>query len=280
MAQKTASGGLSLAGKGFFGSLCAGTFSLGVWQTQRYYEKQDMIAERQQALSKEPLTHFTFDRHDFHRMRIKGKYLYEKECLVGPRSAPLGALPEKSGSAGGMSPSPMGYFVLTPFQLSDGDGKHFVMVNRGWIPRFLVHDDRHPNKYLVPFWERPTKEISLTCITTPTEKPRIIVPEHKMNGEGIPELLWMDFTTLQEYVKSDSDPDTIMLSLVTAVQDEQQEQQDNETSQVNRSFPVAPPLKSLGEFKTSPMIHVGYAATWYGLATAGMVMTRMLILRK
>jgi hypothetical protein len=42
-------------------------------------------------------------------------------------------------------------------------------------------------------------------------------------------------------------------------------------------FPVQPPLETVGEFKTTPMIHAGYAFTWFGLAGAGVVMTRKLI---
>ena len=42
-------------------------------------------------------------------------------------------------------------------------------------------------------------------------------------------------------------------------------------------FPVQPPLETVGEFKVTPMIHAGYAFTWFGLASAGVVMTRKLI---
>lgn len=44
-----------------------------------------------------------------------------------------------------------------------------------------------------------------------------------------------------------------------------------------KSFPVQPPLETVGEFKVTPMIHAGYAFTWFGLASAGLVMTRKLI---
>ena len=45
----------------------------------------------------------------------------------------------------------------------------------------------------------------------------------------------------------------------------------------NVKFPVQPPLETVGEFKVTPMIHAGYAFTWFGLASAGVVMTRKLI---
>mmetsp|Transcript_2746 Transcript_2746/g.3708 ORF Transcript_2746/g.3708 Transcript_2746/m.3708 type:complete len:274 (-) Transcript_2746:135-956(-) len=273
MAQQGATVGLSLAGKGFFGSLCAGTFGLGVWQTNRYFEKTGLVAERQEALALEPLSDFTFEKNDFHRMRLKGNYLYEKECLMGPRSPPLGALPDKPGSSGqGMARAPMGYYVLTPFQVSGLDKNQVLIVNRGWIPRHLVHHDRRPREYVVPTWDRPDGTVSITCISSNPENPKIVVPEHKLNLDPI-ELFWMDLKTLREHIKSESSLTTpVVLSLVTAVQDED----DGPAT----SYPVSPPAQHVGEFKTTPIIHAGYATTWYGLATAGLYMTRMLILRK
>jgi cytochrome oxidase assembly protein ShyY1 len=44
-------------------------------------------------------------------------------------------------------------------------------------------------------------------------------------------------------------------------------------------YPAQPPADVVGDFKTTPMIHAGYAATWYGLAGAGLFMTRALITR-
>ena len=44
-------------------------------------------------------------------------------------------------------------------------------------------------------------------------------------------------------------------------------------------YPAQPPADVVGDFKTTPMIHVAYAVTWYSLAAAGLVMTRKLITR-
>uniref|UniRef100_A0A7S2VAB1 SURF1-like protein n=1 Tax=Entomoneis paludosa TaxID=265537 RepID=A0A7S2VAB1_9STRA len=159
------------------------------------------------------------------------------------------------------------------------------MVNRGWIPRYFVHDDRRPREFLVPTWDRPTGPLTVTCISNTPEKPKIVVPEHKMDG-AMAELFWMDFKTLKEHISGGSDDvvgdkgsnDPTILAMVTAVQED--DGSDDTISDMPTSYPVAPPAKTVGEFKTTPMIHAGYAATWYGLATAGLVMTRMLILRK
>ena len=47
--------GLSTLGTLFFGSLCASTFGLGVWQSQRYFEKIDQVEQRKVELSADPV---------------------------------------------------------------------------------------------------------------------------------------------------------------------------------------------------------------------------------
>lgn len=47
----------------------------------------------------------------------------------------------------------------------------------------------------------------------------------------------------------------------------------------NTLFPVQPPVEAIGEYKVSPMVHAGYAFTWFGLSGAGIYMTRKLITR-
>eukprot|EP00977_Amphora_coffeiformis_P022822 scaffold11610_cov90-Amphora_coffeaeformis.AAC.1 len=112
--------GLSLAGKAVFGSLCAGTFGLGVWQTQRYFEKQTLMQQREVDLKAPPLTDLTLLQQppsgssssssssvSFRRIQLQGHYLHQAEFLVGPRGPPPGALPDKPGSsAAGMSSAP------------------------------------------------------------------------------------------------------------------------------------------------------------------------------
>lgn len=148
--------GISTAGKVFFGSLCAGTFGLGVWQTQRYFIKQTLVAQRQAELAQEPVTDLEVlssyaqpgngTETSFRKVRLRGTFRHDQEILVGPRGPPPGALPDKAGSsAQGMSSSPQGYFVLTPLVLTksanqaaaDAAEDTTVWVNRGWIPRHL-----------------------------------------------------------------------------------------------------------------------------------------------
>ena len=148
-AQSTTSGGSSTGsnntiGKIFFPSLCAITFTLGTWQTQRYFEKVDMVQKRKDDLSLDPLS---FDQwrllnHDNHvgaspsssssgsngeeasksyrRVIIQGKFDHTNSILIGPRGPPPGALATSGpnsglgGGGGGMSSSLQGYWVITP----------------------------------------------------------------------------------------------------------------------------------------------------------------------
>jgi surfeit locus 1 family protein len=157
---------LSLGGKVFFGSLCAGTFGLGCWQTQRLFEKQKQIEIRQEELELEPASSkelFQATDTSFRRYLLQGKYLYDKEVLVGPRGPPPGALPDQPGaSAGGMSSAPQGYFVVTPLQIT---GSQTVLVNRGWVPRnMVVKDPQLPNQRLYQ-WDRPRQtDVQVTAI--------------------------------------------------------------------------------------------------------------------
>jgi surfeit locus 1 family protein len=154
--------GLSLAGQVFFGSLCAGTFGLGVWQTRRYFEKVDIVAARQAALRQDPTTELPLldttadgngnDAVVFRRIHLQGYYLHDYEFLVGPRGAPAGSLPEKKSASSATTtaaPSQQGYFVLTPFVVThkvptttslDGNSNNelVVIVNRGWVPRQMA----------------------------------------------------------------------------------------------------------------------------------------------
>ncbi|KAL7572756.1 hypothetical protein ACA910_009020 [Epithemia clementina (nom. ined.)] len=414
MAQRGASAGLSMAGKGFFGSLCAGTFGLGVWQTQRYFEKMELVAQREQALVQPPLSISEFllavaatttttttttsmdkstsstttidpnnnnnNNHNHHnnnhrpwqfrRVQCTGHFDYASECLVGPRGPPPGALPNKPGyAAGGMSRAPLGYYVLTPLVVPllppqpqsqsqpQPQQQAVVWINRGWIPRYLVYSNdkqkqqqqqqrREPQQQqqqqqqqqsspssssssLVPTWDRHTGPVSITCVPSSNlEQPRYMVPDHNFNKHP-PELFWMDMNTLYQFYDQqnnqqqqqqqqqndttttttnnnknnnitpdknrnnhDDDDDAVVVGVVcpnmilTMVQDHNNDNDNDKNDppqkkeEIIMSFPLCPPASSVGEFKTSPAIHAGYAATWYGLAAAGLYMTRILILRK
>ena len=294
--------GLSLAGKAVFGSLCAGTFGLGVWQTQRFFEKQDLIRQRNADLEAPPTTDLLAAVDDdknattygsFRRIQLQGQYLHSAEFLVGPRGPPPGALPDKPGSsAQGMSSAPQGYFVLTPLVPASPEIRQqypMVVINRGWVPRHAVVPDRQrqppasaslQSQQPPPLqWDRPVpakneKYVQVVVVPAKPETPRFLTAEHKMN-ERPPKLFWYDLETMQQWLGYNNNASSQQqqlkpLHIFTAVAS------NNLTSE---QWPAAPPPESVGAFKVEPAVHAAYAFTWYSLSAAGMYMTRKLLTR-
>ncbi|EZA51578.1 Surfeit locus protein [Ooceraea biroi] len=121
-----------------FISIPVGAFALGTWQVQRRKWKLDLIDTLKKRTSAEPIDlPADLDElkdKEFCQLKAKGKFLYEKEFLIGPRSLIKDgeAISEKGGGLiSGKSYT--GYYVITPFKLEDRDMT--IMVNRGWIPR-------------------------------------------------------------------------------------------------------------------------------------------------
>jgi cytochrome oxidase assembly protein ShyY1 len=70
-----------------------------------------------------------------------GHYLHDHEVLLGPRSAPPGLV---TTAAQGMATNPQGYYIITPFVLQPN--KHIIFVNRGWVPRSFIENDKKEKK--------------------------------------------------------------------------------------------------------------------------------------
>lgn len=79
----------------------------------------------------------------------------------------------------------------------------------------------------------------------------------------------MDASALKQVTDSNDEEEPVIL----------QEIRIDDSITTTTTFPVKPPLETVGEFKVTPMIHAGYAVTWFGLASAGLIMTRKLITR-
>ena len=70
------------------------------------------------------------------------------------------------------------------------------------------------------------------------------------------------------------------LMLFTQIKDQKEATSTTTTStSAKLAFPLQAPVDNVGEYKISPTIHAGYAATWFGLSGAGLVMTRKLFTR-
>ena len=286
--------GLSLAGQAFFGSLCVGTFGLGVWQTQRYFEKVNLVAKRQKDLAEEPIQPSNYQQDlqsgtgSFRRYQLRGRWDHEHELLVGPRGPPPGALPDKPGSsAAGMAAAPQGYHVITPLRVEDSN--QVVLVNRGWVPRqYVVQDRNHRRQYpkqqqqqTGPLlqWDRPQTVSSVTVVPTKFETPKsFMIVQHDFE-EKPPRLFWLDPMAMHAagglpFPEQEGD----RTPLVTAVKEEQSENDDKHNDK-SLTLPLPPSAQKVGDFHVTPATHVGYGLTWYGLSAAGIVMTRKLMMR-
>lgn len=122
------------------------SFGLGVWQTYRLQWKLALIDQLQEKTDAEPVELFevlsNLETMEYKPVKVRGKFLHEKEIFIGPRS-----LIEKAnaGRATLMSDSKknQGALVITPFQLTTGET---ILVNRGWIPqRMKPRKERTPS---------------------------------------------------------------------------------------------------------------------------------------
>jgi SURF1 family len=153
---------IGTAGRFFFGSLCVGTGALGVWQTQRYFEKQELIAQRMNDWHQAPIPYHDYIQQlrkqrdnaatslekeslSLRRLQLTGRFRHDAEMFVGPRGPPSSG--GYSTGGGGAQPS-SGYYIVTPFELEsttpwrqlgpNEDTTKALLVNRGWIPRHLL----------------------------------------------------------------------------------------------------------------------------------------------
>jgi cytochrome oxidase assembly protein ShyY1 len=106
-------------------------------------------------------------------------------------------------------------------------------------------------------------------------EPRFLTPEHELNKRPM-QMFWVDQQVLEQVAAgvegvtaAESQDVVVMLTQVQTMED------DDESG----GWPVRPTLETVGEFKTTPAIHAGYAATWFGLSGAGLVMTKKLMTR-
>ena len=74
-------------------------------------------------------------------------------------------------------------------------------------------------------------------------------------------------------IHAENDNKNHRLVLATQVQDEEQHKDERP------QWPVRPTAEAASEFKISPIVHAGYAFTWYSLSMAGVYMTRQLLQR-
>lgn len=121
--------------------------SLGNWQIQRLAWKQDLLAALDAEYQKNA-AHIMLSAKDaaLTRGSVKGRYLHDKEFLLGPRTHE------------GMP----GYHVITPLQTLQNE---YLLINRGWVP-------------LDTAYEKPQGPQHITGLLRPAPAPNFFTPEN------------------------------------------------------------------------------------------------------
>ncbi|KAH6582914.1 hypothetical protein BASA50_006571 [Batrachochytrium salamandrivorans] len=122
------------------------TLGLGIWQLRRLQWKTNLIEKAQSRidltpypLSSESARGIVPQRDQFTRVTVTGTFLHDKEILLGPRVFHADTSEDTGGGIIGGGRPNIGFFIFTPFVLSDGA---VILVNRGWIPRDERDDPR------------------------------------------------------------------------------------------------------------------------------------------
>ncbi|KAL7518254.1 hypothetical protein ACHAWX_003101, partial [Stephanocyclus meneghinianus] len=208
---------VSTAGKFFFTSLCAITFGLGIWQTQRYFDKVELVKKREEDLKRNPLNWDEWidtqskgaqngssledgagKMRTYRRVILQGKFQHHNQILVGPRGPPPGALAEYGpnsgrGGGGGMSSSRQGYWVVTPFsvckdstqslneseEMEDDGGKN----EKGWLRTYMFKGNKQAKKNTTDLRKECPQEERMTEGTLVWIN-RGWIPRHFINGES------------------------------------------------------------------------------------------------
>lgn len=239
-------------GVAVFGSISLATLGLGVWQVQRYYEKVASINEKTGSLKETPLLlppsasqqQFADAIREVRGkvVSLKGKFLHDKEIRLGLRTAPPNLL---SAKAQGLATNPQGYYIITPFVLSDNS---IVFVNRGWVSMGAKD------------WSKPLESLSLTVLVNGCEKPTYFSPKNDPRSKT---LLWLEDASLVLASGIALPPNEVVA--VECV-----EMDDNA---VIKSYPAMNKSKTISQSFVTPETHVAYAFTWFSLFAFGVVGT-------
>ncbi|XP_043669106.1 surfeit locus protein 1 [Vespula pensylvanica] len=111
------------------------TFFLGTWQLQRRQWKLKLIEDLQTRINAAPIDLVEnvdrLDSLEYCTVKAKGKFLHEKEFLIGPRSVIYHNVAIDTGNLFARR-NTNGWNVITPFKVENQDLT--ILVNRGWIP--------------------------------------------------------------------------------------------------------------------------------------------------
>lgn len=203
--------------------------SLGTWQVQRLYWKQDLLASIEQRRQSEPLDVTGVEAElaagqsiDYRAARASGTFLHDRERHF-------------FATFQGQS----GYYLYTPLELDDG---RYLFVNRGFVPYDRKETSTRPESLVAG-----EQQITGLARSRLGEKPSFMVPE---NDEAGNIFYWKDLDRMAASVEL---PDGEVLPFFL----------DADATPVPGGLP-----RGGVTVIDLPNSHLQYAITWYGLALA------------
>jgi cytochrome oxidase assembly protein ShyY1 len=264
----------------FLGTACF-TVYLGVWQVKRRAWKTALISRREKALEAEPMELQEYlktrpnvavvDRsasidaasevleaaNDLRRVTTRGRLLYDKTLLLGPRNPPS---TDNSSTAGQGS----GFYLVTPLRLHDG---RLILVNRGWCSLENLASASRETRDL-------SEVVEVVGVVRKGEQQPQFLEEYDPVQTG--SWIWLDLPRMARVAgildgkdggathasnfPSSSQAEPILVDALEIA--------GNRNKNMKR--------RSLGEyviFTTTPMIHTVYATTWFTLSAALVALT-------
>ncbi|XP_067643774.1 SURF1-like protein [Eurosta solidaginis] len=150
------------------------TFGLGCWQVKRKAWKEQLIKdlENQPKMEAVPLPADLSEvsAMEYRLVSVRGKFLHDKELLMGPRSLIRPDGKETDGGVFSQRDVGSGYLVITPFKLADRE--EIILINRGWVSRKQVNPETRKQGQI-------NSEVELTGVVRMAESRPQFSPDHK-----------------------------------------------------------------------------------------------------
>jgi surfeit locus 1 family protein len=220
---------------------------LGVWQVERLYWKQDLIARMSAEMASEPrplaeieARHAAGEDVEFMPATASGHFLHDAELFVFTNHRGV-----------------MGWKVVTPLETTDG---RTVLVDRGFIPYDLKEPATRPDS-------RPDGTLSITGAVRPYASGREpFAPDNDVQANV---WHWWDLPAMAEAAGVER-PSPFILQA-----DPQPHPQAHDAA-----HDAAWPQASRPDPALIPNRHLGYALTWFGLAAMLVVVNGLYLLRR
>ncbi|XP_034655362.1 SURF1-like protein [Drosophila subobscura] len=152
----------------------ATTFGLGCWQVKRKIWKEQLIKDLHEQLNMAavelPENLADLSHMEYRLVKVRGRFLHDKEMRMGPRSLIRPDGGETQGGLFSQRDAGNGYLIVTPFQLSNRDD--IVLINRGWVSRKHVDPETRA-------LAQPRTEVELTAVVRQGEARPQFTPDHK-----------------------------------------------------------------------------------------------------